>query len=97
MNIPVGTISHGSLLIRDLTDAAITALSLLDSEAGAEAQKEAEQLRALASEGLEHDDLDDFYVRMEDRVNELLPEGYYYGGLEGDPSDVGIWQVDEDE
>lgn len=32
-----------------------------------------------------------------DGINEALPDGWYYGGIEGDPACVGIWQTEAEE
>ena len=44
------------------------------------------------AEGWDTEEGTEFVCELFDIINDLLPEGYYCGSLEGDGADVGIWE-----
>lgn len=104
-----GTVSAGTLRTSDLIGAFMDVLRELDpDQAGAWSENEriyrnatdgtydndpeyytADEVFALASRA------DDFLIDLQDKLNELAPDGYRFGAHEGDGADFGFWLVDE--
>lgn len=104
--IEAGTISHGTLRECDLIPAFMDTLrdfapshaARITDEYGATFIE-----RCSAPNGLDysllnemerhHHLLDDLFCALED----IAPEGLYFGAIEGDGSDFGFWQIEEEE
>lgn len=92
-----GSISHGTLRSEDLLPAFLATLGELDRDAAhALAFEVGETLMALfdGREGAE-EDAGWLMERLDDRISEVLPPGWYFGTIEGDGADFGIWQDEE--
>ena len=88
-----GTISHGTLRSEDLIPAFVDALDGIELEED-EIIKLDMQYTAFFESG------DAEWVLNEvlfDMLNDHCPEGHYFGSLEGDGSDFGMWPVEVDE
>lgn len=46
-------------------------------------------------EGFDDDIASEIIADMMDALNDLAPDGYYFGSHEGDGSDFGFWPLDE--
>ena len=89
--------SHGTLIERDLAESFTDMAKLI-------APERAEEIDALYREFIEAEDAEDFetsgYIlneRIYDLMDELAPEGYYFGSHPGDGSDFGYWENDGEE
>lgn len=89
-----GTVSHGTLRSQDLGPAFFDALDDMDPQSAKEWLTEWEDVDAA---DFEHDDAMDAIADLEDRLNELAPDGVYFGAHPGDGSDFGFWESEEDE
>ena len=47
-------------------------------------------------DGWETDECYEIVADLFDAINQLLPEGYYCGSLEGDGADFGVWEEIEE-
>ena len=84
----VGSISHGTMISDDIIDAIDTLNRVLENE----------ELDDLISD---YNNESDVGVRDEilnwevyNLLNELAPDGYYFGCHPGDGSDIGFWPID---
>lgn len=85
-----GTVSHGTLRFVDLAPAFIDFLAAYKPAEAAVFGKELEAILAKPEEERFDDDvvlLDD----VSDAINAILPPYLYFGAIEGDGSDYGIW------
>jgi hypothetical protein len=96
-----GTASHGSLRSTDVIPAALDVLSTLDSDEYRHFQ-EAWPTAVVTSLITREDDgtatdsdclaVEYLWEDLFDAINAVLPEGWYFGSIEGDASDFGVWQ-----
>jgi len=92
-----GTISHGTLRPEDLIPAFHSALIALGGRLPESAWESMERFDdgTIPQTG---EDLADFHEWLLDdlygSINSVLPEGWYFGAIEGDGSDFGIFEVD---
>lgn len=85
------TVSHGTLRTEDLIQALGTTLQEVDPETfGYENQ------RFLQQPG-DAEDHSEYLTRLFDALENAAPEGYRFGAIEGDGSDFGFWQIEEEE
>lgn len=102
-----GTVIHGTLLTRDMIPAFMDVLRVLDpQQAGVWSERERKCMNAVLGiynddpeytrEDVEEllEDADAFVNDLIDKLNEVAPEGYRFGTLEGDGSDFGFWPLD---
>jgi hypothetical protein len=101
--VVVGTISHGTLRREDLLPAFINTLSILapglkstkrlltDAEWAVTVLKEIDQY----GEREAWDIVDDVIDALDTGINDALPDGWYFGAIEGDGSDFGVWEVED--
>lgn len=89
-----GTLIHGTLRDEDLIPAFMGLLKDLDEDRAREVAE---------SWGYETTPADIGYAargeltaELMDALNEVAPEGYYFGSIEGDGSDFGFWRTEED-
>lgn len=102
--IEPGTISHGTLRTQDLIPAFLDVLRIHNPEAYQQIMIPDAGFSALPSYAQEDDssdwwDSEDAGWLLEslfDALNELAPEGYYFGAHPGDGSDFGFWACEED-
>jgi len=79
-----GTVSHGTLRFQDVFSAVKKCLKEIDKN---------ESFKYLL-----YEPEDDFTLEsMYDALNELCPDNYYFGAHPGDGSDIGFWEVEEDD
>jgi len=87
-----GSYSHGSLrpedILEGIQDAALAIHAHVPSAETASLLWDAENADPEDSETL---------VSLMDRLTAVLPEGFYFGALEGDASDFGIWRESDPE
>jgi hypothetical protein len=97
-----GTVSHGTMRPQDVLPAALEALSIIDGDEYRrfmEAWPPAVVASLLARHGdgtstySDEDAVEFLWEDVFDAVNAALPEGWYFGGIEGDPADYGVWRV----
>jgi len=96
----IGTVIHGTLRAQDLILAFSDALDAIDPEATAKIRAE-----GWVPESAINDD-DDAWWSSEapswimddlfDALNDAAPDGCYFGTTEGDGSDFGFWEIEED-
>lgn len=101
--VRMGTVSHGTLRTQDLLRAFADEIEYLGWTNGILLVLEARHNAAIldldvSQEQAIHNQtanavLDELY----DALNRACPPGVYFGTLEGDASDFGFWQYDEDE
>lgn len=93
-NFIPGTVSHGTLRTEDLAFAF------------------ADKIHRILAGSLEYTEIDLKYIRtfidhpdradewdlemLLDTLNELAPEGYYFGAHPGNSSDFGFWEIEDD-
>ncbi len=85
------TVSHGTMLARDLIPAFADMLPASDP-----LKERATREFLLAFEDGTEDGLDDLVNELFDALDEIAPEGCYFGAHPGDGSDYGFWAIDED-
>lgn len=78
-----GTISHGTLKLEDLISAFGPVLRDLAPAKWASLVVH------------QSSDLQEFVIKLIDTLDDLAPEGYYFGTIEGDGSDFGFWKEEE--
>lgn len=85
-----GTVSHGTLRNEDLIPKFEEVLDKLDHD-------ELVRLRyRMEGQPGDSEDFDEYVVNLIDALNEVAPEGYYFGSVEGDGSDFGFWKMGEE-
>jgi hypothetical protein len=93
-----GTVSSGTMREQDLIP---RFLEVLDEHAPAKA-KELLDLYPNTLENLDDEDDSDEFARgmllsdLFEALNEIAPEGHYFGAHEGDGADYGFWPGEED-
>ena len=101
----VGTVIHATLRHEDLIPAFLEFLekmgenTIVPIHLWLELEKRAKGLKAEVDELKDLDSEEGFWVLegLYDAINEFLPEGYYFGATEGDGSDFGVWEIEEEE
>lgn len=85
-----GTVSHGTMRPEDLIPEFTWVLRQLDTK------KEYTRLVSSANYQYIWTGGDDAMLEsLFDALNELAPEGYYFGAHPGDGSDYGFWPIEE--
>jgi hypothetical protein len=94
-----GTVSHGTLRAEDLLPAYLETFYKLvppEDRAAFDGQWRPDAvLERACAEGAGTDELEELDELLDDlqrRINDALPEGWYFGCLEGDGSDIGVWR-----
>lgn len=92
------TVSEGTLVLEDIVDAIslLMAGREIDDEEGTLDRFVDEFYEELAYEEPDQGNLDDIYMDICERLTDLADEGYYFGGLYGDPACVGFWEDTEE-
>ena len=88
--ITTGTVSHGTLRFVDLAPAFIDFLALYKPAEAAVFTKDLEAILALP-EDVRGDDEGALLDDVSDAVDASLPNYLYFGPIEGDASDYGVW------
>jgi hypothetical protein len=99
-----GTVSWGTMRSKDLIPAFLDVVQDLDPDKYNEIKEEGEKYIKLLGNDiceniLSEEDAEQcaWYVdELFDILNELAPEGYYFGASECDGSDYGYWYDEED-
>lgn len=86
-----GSISHGTLREEDLVPAFLSKLKELDPERAARIEYNYADAIEHLMQGREHFDQEWLMPELTEALEELAPEGYYFGTAEGDGSDFGFW------
>jgi hypothetical protein len=93
----VGTVSHGTLRLQDLIPACLSVLKEISQEEyDLFILDYPEYSENEDSEFYESEDALFMYDEVMETINQFCPERIYFGALEGDGSDIGFWQVQED-
>ncbi len=97
-----GTISHGTLRTQDLLRAFSAELARLKPFSCFALLQEADGTAALLDGepvNADYEAAAEILIELEDELNEIATrEGnFYFGTLEGDGSDFGFWQCEEEE
>lgn len=92
--VELGSISSGTMRPEDLIPAFLSEIERLDAKRGAE-------LRSTYSDVIEADDYDSedaawLLDKLFDTLEELAPEGFYFGAHPGDGADYGFWPDQDD-
>lgn len=101
------SVSWGTLRSIDLANAFINTLDTYRNQSDTEATNLVAQIREEVPQEAWEDDAHPYWNTSEagylinetlfDALNEICPEGFYFGALEGDGSDIGFWQIQDDE
>ena len=102
--IEPGTVIHATLRSQDLIPAFLDVLRIHNPEAYQQLMIPGAGFAALPSYAQEDEDSDWWYSEdadhlvelLFDSLNELAPEGHYFGSHPGDGSDFGFWACEED-
>ena len=108
-NIALGTVIHGTLRSEDLLPAFLFALEDSGSPKAARFNAELIELgfgysqcgvagmgnREEWPEGFDDDAAQEIIADMMDALNDIAPDGYYFGAHPGDGSDFGFWECEE--
>ena len=89
------SLSHGTLLNDDLIPAFYEFLESINFKAADEIYNDVDYYYILE---FGHYDSETAYYLLDelfDKLNELAPDGYYFGAHPGDGSDFGFWQLDD--
>lgn len=92
--IPVGTVSHGTLRNEDLIPDFFDALESYVPDKAQEIKSDKDYYYILE---FGHYDTETAYYLLEDLIdclNDIAPEGYYFGAHIGDGSDFGFWPIE---
>jgi hypothetical protein len=92
--IKIGTVIHGTLRPEDLAPAFFATLTAFVEPVWGGLLGD---VQAIMDGTSDPDDTDDILAMMEDAINDALPEGWYFGAVEGDPTDFGIFPVEDAE
>ena len=96
-----GTVSHATMRTQDLVPAFLSVLKEEDEALWAELIEGIDDYEAMT----ENDDdprwyedgmVGFLYEDLWDAMNDIAPEGYYFGAHPGDGSDYGFWEYDDD-
>lgn len=90
-----GSVSHGTLRSQDLFPAFLSALQDLGGPDHARLEAEYQVTKALGH--LDTEQGDDLLNEIIDDINDVLPEGWHFGSLEGDGSDFGVWKNEDED
>ena len=82
------TISHATLRTEDLVEAFESWIECVDPKGYAELMEEKDE---------DYPEEEWLNEVLFDTMNDYAPEGYYFGALEGDGSDFGFWECDNEE
>jgi hypothetical protein len=98
-----GTVIHGTLLSQDVIPAVLGALRVIGGDAAHAAflrQWPMPLIETLLRRDADPDMTDSeadslmwLWDDLFDAVDGLLPDGWYFGSLEGDGTDFGVWEV----
>ena len=96
MKVELGTVSHGTMRLRDLIPAFIAELEFygVESDALAEIKARAESEDTRKYYGSETADLD--LEDLFDMLDDIAPEGAYFGAHPGDGADYGFWPCEDE-
>lgn len=99
---PTGTVSHGTMLNRDLIPAFGAVLHDYDYETWRNLfcnTYVGEVLKVIGTDsGFEENEAtDDFVHDLFDALDFIAPPDHYFGAIEGDGSDYGFWPIPPDE
>ncbi len=96
------SVSHGTLRPQDLLRAFAEELfsgedwvDVADYSLYDEAIAMADTIEQEGPEAVDPDDVEYVFDELYDKLNELAPEGHYFGANEGDGSDFDYWPVTE--
>lgn len=95
-----GTVSHGTLREQDLAPTFFSVLDDLDPLKARQVREDyAEALAALDEKDAEEyewrESVDWLLEELYDALDEVAPEGFYFGAHVGDGSDFGFWSVED--
>jgi len=102
VKINLGTLIHGTLRDEDLLQAFSDELARIDVAKFREVTKADAHLFAESANLTTAQIVEELGEYVTDVINDLMyalneyaPEGYYFGSIEGDGSDFGFWQDEE--
>jgi hypothetical protein len=102
----VGTVSHGTLRTADLLDTFACELEHLvcrnaDAWCSDEGRKLRDQHMKLIGDAREidpdHEDAGEIVSELQDALQSFAAPGCYFGTTEGDGSDFGFWQLEDEQ
>jgi hypothetical protein len=101
MAVETGTVSHGTMRPEDLIPTFTMLLRNLDKTTYDRILQDYGDILTPEDGGdIRYDDTDNAGFLLNDLFEALdrcAPEGFYFGALEGDGSDYGYWQVEDEE
>jgi hypothetical protein len=90
----IGSVSTGTLKSGDLLNSFRSALEDYDAKSYREHLEEFPDLDDVYDE--ENEDVAEAIQDLEDRLNDVAPDGAYFGSHPGDGADFGFWLADEE-
>lgn len=95
MNSPV---SEGTLILEDIVDKIsllVSSQEIVDDSGSLDDYID-EFYEELSLDEQDQQNLDEIYQDICERLTDLAKDGYYFGGLEGDPACIGFWEIVEE-
>jgi len=87
-----GTISHGTLRYEDLLPAFLGLLGEYSPIKADMLQKRSARIALIEDEGQRGDEESGLLEVIAEAIDRYQMPGYYFGALEGDGSDFGVWE-----
>jgi hypothetical protein len=91
--VTTGSIIHGTLLPQDLAPAWLSFLAELDPDTAKRLRVDVEYVVKDPMWEMTGDVLDE----LDDAINRVLPDGYWFGAHPGDSADFGVWEDEADD
>ena len=92
MNISTGTIIQGTLRYEDLLPAFLGLLGEYSPVKADMLRNRSERIALIEDEGQRGDEESGLLEVIAEAIDRYQVRGYYFGALEGDGSDFGIWE-----
>lgn len=97
--VRMGTISHGTLRMQDLLRTFADEIVYLGWHNGTGLVTQARDLAEILDgnpDSQDHEIASSILEELTEALNRACPLGVYFGTLEGDGSDFGFWQIDDE-